>query len=78
MYIKEVRLGLRKLLKYMKEYKKEAFLSPFFKMVEAIFELFVPLVVAAIIDNGIGRADSSYGACRRGACKLADGTVFRG
>ena len=60
MYIKEVRLGLRKLLKYMKEYKKEAFLSPFFKMVEAIFELFVPLVVAAIIDNGIGRADSSY------------------
>ena len=55
-----MRLGLRKLLKYMKEYKKEAFLSPFFKMVEAIFELFVPLVVAAIIDNGIGRADSSY------------------
>ena len=51
---------MRKLLKYMKEYKKEAFLSPFFKMVEAIFELFVPLVVAAIIDNGIGRADSSY------------------
>ena len=51
---------MRKLLKYMNEYKKEAFLSPFFKMVEAIFELFVPLVVAAIIDNGIGRADSSY------------------
>ena len=44
----------------MKEYKKEAFLSPFFKMVEAIFELFVPLVVASMIDNGIMRGDTSH------------------
>lgn len=51
---------MRKLLKYLKDYKKEAFLSPFFKMIEAIFELFVPLVVAAIIDNGISKGDSQY------------------
>ena len=42
-----------KLLKYMKNYKKEAFLAPAFKLLEALLELFVPLVMAAIIDVGI-------------------------
>ena len=46
--------GLRKLLIYMKAYKKECILAPLFKMLEASFELFVPLVVASIIDRGIG------------------------
>lgn len=51
---------MKKLLVYLKDYKKEAFLSPFFKMVEAILELFVPLVVAAMIDRGIGRGDVNF------------------
>lgn len=47
-----------KLLVYLKDYKKETLLAPLFKMLEATFELFVPLVVAAIIDKGIG--DGNY------------------
>ena len=42
-----------KLLKYMKAYKKEAVCAPLFKLLEALFELFVPLVMAKIIDIGI-------------------------
>lgn len=49
-----------KLLKYLKDYKKETVLAPLFKMLEASFELFVPLVVAAIIDNGIHNNDTGY------------------
>lgn len=49
-----------RLLKTLKEYRKECVLAPFFKMLEALFELFVPLVVADIIDNGIGRGDKNY------------------
>ncbi|MCR4689770.1 MAG: ABC transporter ATP-binding protein/permease [Lachnospiraceae bacterium] len=45
---------MKKLLPYLANYKKECILSPVFKMLEAIFELFVPLVVAAMIDQGIG------------------------
>lgn len=45
---------MKKLLKYLSEYKKESFLSPLFKMLEASFELLVPLVVASMIDVGIG------------------------
>ena len=45
---------MRKLLVYLKHYKKETVLAPLFKMLEAGFELFVPLVMAAIIDRGIG------------------------
>lgn len=48
------------LLRYLKDYKKESVLSPLFKMLEACFDLLIPLVVAAIIDNGIGRRDSGY------------------
>lgn len=45
---------MRKLLIYLKNYKKETVLAPLFKMLEASFELFVPLVMAVIIDDGIG------------------------
>ena len=45
---------MRKLLVYLKNYKKETVLAPLFKMLEAGFELFVPLVMASIIDRGIG------------------------
>lgn len=51
---------MKKLLIYLKDYKKETVFAPLFKMLEACFELFVPLVMAAIIDNGIGGADKSY------------------
>ncbi len=44
---------MKKLLKYLKHYKLQSVLAPLFKLLEALFELFVPLVVAAIIDNGI-------------------------
>ena len=48
------------LLRYLKNYKKESILGPLFKLLEASFELLVPLVVAAIIDKGIGGADRGY------------------
>ena len=48
---------MRKLLKYLEEYKKECILGPLFKLLEALFELLVPLVVAAVIDRGIGQQD---------------------
>ncbi|MGN0244058.1 MAG: ABC transporter ATP-binding protein [Lachnospiraceae bacterium] len=51
---------MKKLLVYLKDYKKECMLAPLFKMLEAIFELFVPLVMASIIDVGIGQGRYSY------------------
>lgn len=48
---------MKKLLVYLKNYKKESVLAPLFKMLEATFELIVPLVVASIIDNGIKNGD---------------------
>ena len=51
---------MKDLLKYLKNYKKELIFGPFFKLLEAIFELIVPIEMAKIIDNGIGRNDSSY------------------
>lgn len=51
---------MKSILKYMSHYKKEIVLAPLFKLLEAIFELFVPLVVAAIIDVGIANGDSGY------------------
>lgn len=51
---------MKSLLKYIKDYKKESVLAPLFKMLEASFELMVPLVMASIIDHGIANADSSY------------------
>ena len=47
-------------LQILKKYRKECILAPLFKMLEAIFELLVPLVVADIIDNGIGFSDKPY------------------
>ena len=51
---------MRKLFVYLREYRKESILGPLFKLLEAGFELIVPLVVAAIIDSGIGHADNGY------------------
>lgn len=49
-----------KLLRFMKDYKKESILGPFFKMLEATFELLVPLIVARIVDIGIKTGDRGY------------------
>ena len=49
---------LKRLLIFLKDYKKESFLAPTFKMLEAIFELLVPIAVSMIIDNGINANDS--------------------
>ena len=54
-----MRKYMRSLLKYLKDYKKESILAPVFKMLEASFELFVPLVMAAIIDTGIANHDKA-------------------
>ena len=51
---------MKKLLKYMKGYEKECILGPLFKLLEASFELCVPLVVAGIVDVGIGNSDRGY------------------
>lgn len=51
---------MKKLLVYLKDYKKESILAPLFKMLEASFELFVPLVMAAIMDNGIANQNMPY------------------
>lgn len=51
---------MHKLLRYIRGYEKQALLAPLFKMLEACFELFVPLVVASIIDTGIKNADSVF------------------
>ena len=51
---------MKKLLIYLKAYRKEACLAPFFKMLEAVFELFVPLVIKGIIDYGIAAEDRAY------------------
>lgn len=51
---------MKSLLVYLKDYKKETILAPLFKMLEASFELFVPLVMAAVIDVGIADEDRPY------------------
>ena len=51
---------MKRLWSYMKHYKKESILGPLFKLLEASFELLVPLVVANIIDTGIASQDGSY------------------
>jgi len=51
---------MKKLLIYLKDYKKETILAPLFKMLEAMFELFIPLVMANIIDIGIKNNDKNY------------------
>ena len=51
---------MKKLIKYLKSYTKECILAPLFKMLEATFELFIPLVVASIVDTGILNGDTGY------------------
>ena len=51
---------MKKLLIFLKDYKKETVIAPLFKLLEASFELIVPLVMAAIINQGIASEDSSY------------------
>ncbi len=78
---------MRKLLVYMKDYKKESFLAPLFKLLEATFELIVPLVIAQIIDVGIQTGDTGFiisplSASGRVRCgrhgQCHHGAVFRG
>ena len=65
---------MKKLLVYLKDYKKESVCAPLFKMLEATFELFVPLVRAAIIDNGIANRDMPY-VLRMGVLLIALGLI---
>lgn len=51
---------MKTLLKYLKDYKKESILGPLFKLLEASFELMIPLVMAAIVDTGIKNSDKPY------------------
>ena len=51
---------MRKLLVFLKDYKKESIIAPLFKMLEALFDLLVPLVVASIINKGIKYGDKQY------------------
>lgn len=51
---------MKSMFRYLKRYKKECILGPLFKLLEAVFELSVPLVVAALIDHGIGGANTGY------------------
>ena len=57
-YVKEA--VMKKLLIFLNNYKKECILAPLFKMLEASFELIIPLVVSAIIDVGIANGDGHY------------------
>ena len=51
---------MKELLKYIKDYKKECVLGPLFKLLEACFDLTVPIVMAKIIDEGIAKSDSRF------------------
>ncbi len=63
-----------KITNYLKEYKKESILAPCFKMLEASLELFVPLVMVAIVDTGIKNADNAY-ILRMGAVLVLLGVI---
>lgn len=65
---------MKKLLVYLENYKKETVLAPLFKMLEATFELFVPLVMAAIIDQGIQGENVPY-VLRMGGLLIALGLI---
>lgn len=65
---------MRRLLSYMNQYRKESILGPLFKLLEASFELLVPLVMADMIDVGIAARDTGY-VCRSGALLLLLGAV---
>lgn len=61
---------MRPLLRFLKNYRKELVFGPFFKLLEAIFELIVPMVMASIIDKGIADGDTSYILSRCGLIVL--------
>ncbi len=65
---------MKHIFAYLKNYKKECFSAPFFKMLEACLELFVPLVVTKIIDSGIGGSDKGF-IYKAGLMLLALGTA---
>ncbi len=65
---------MKKLLTHLRAYRRDCVLAPLFKMLEAIFELFVPLVVAAMIDRGIGGEDRAV-ILRMGGILVALGLV---
>lgn len=65
---------MKHLLIYLRDYKKESICAPLFKMLEATFELFVPLVMAAIIDQGIAQKDNGY-ICKMGFVLIALGVI---
>ena len=82
MYNYERRRPVKKVFKYMKGYGKEVVLAPLMKMLEAIFELLVPLAVASMIDKGIGGGDGGHIVkmclvmvllCAVGLCVSGDG-----
>lgn len=73
-YFRKVISSMKKLLVYLKDYKKETVLAPLFKMLEATFELFVPLVMAAIIDRGIEGGNVAY-VWRMGGLLVALGII---
>ena len=73
---------MKRLMMYLKDYKKESILAPLFKLLEAFFELMVPLVMANIIDYGISNRNMGYigkmGLVRRSRTGfLHYGAVFR-
>lgn len=65
---------MKKLMIYLKDYKKESVLAPLFKLLEAFFELLVPLVMANIIDRGIADQDMGY-IGKMGLCLLGLGVI---
>lgn len=65
---------MRRIIRFIKRYRKEAVVGPLFKMLEALFELFIPLVVADIIDVGIKNGDTAY-ILRRCALMVGLGIV---
>ena len=65
---------MRKLARFLSEYRKQVILGPIFKLIEAIFELIVPIVTARIIDQGVKRGDTAY-VWRMGLVMLLLGVV---
>ena len=51
---------MKAMLRYLDGYRRESVIAPLFKMLEALFDLFVPLVMADIIDHGIAAGDTLY------------------
>ena len=65
---------MKRLIRFLKPYRLQVFLGPVFKLIEAIFELIVPLVMADMIDVGVARGDTAY-IWQRGALLVLLGVV---